>query len=109
MALHEGGSTDLMEAYLKIIESRQDSTGAASQLPSPEMVSNLGQYFPSVVHQSGNTYYRNSSGLLSSIPQTPQTTGSPQTNSSKGTLGQPTYPGGTIFPAAPELHAIVPQ
>jgi hypothetical protein len=79
-ALHEGGWDDLIEALGESNSTSNVSNGVQMNLPSPNMVNNLAQYFSSQVAQNNSTSYRNSSRLLNLTSQSPI---SSQTNSSK--------------------------
>ncbi|MBR0960891.1 LamG-like jellyroll fold domain-containing protein [Bradyrhizobium japonicum] len=89
-------------------------SGIGSALATPTMVNNL--YSPTVSGVCGSSCGNSSHAVM---PQTSYATHSSGTYSNAGTTysskaGQGgstpvTYPGGTIFPVAPELHAIVPH
>ena len=67
-----GGSAYFFEqsGLYKYLEAATPASSGA-RMPSPVMVTGLTQYFPSTVNDTqGNTFYRNSSGLLSSTPPT---------------------------------------
>jgi RHS repeat-associated protein len=56
--------------FYEYLQALTPASSGAMSWPSPVMVNGLTQYFPSTVNDTqGNTFYRNSSGLLSATSQ----------------------------------------